>query len=409
MSKIERVELFHVEIPLDTPFYPAWIPGYPQTHVRTTLIRLTTDDGVTGIGAGAAFGKEREGLGKLVGGFLLGIDARDLATARQRLREVAYLGWRNWWIEAAFWDLLGKLEGKPVYKLLQDEERTVTRVDAYASSGELRPIDRRRAYLDEIRAMGMRAVKIRVNDPSRTLDKAILKDVRRELGDDFVLGVDANQGWPVRLFDASPPWTLDYATEYGKLCDDLGVAWLEEPLPMFDVDGMAELRRRIATPISGAELHTGWNDLRMLLEHECLDKYQPDSTFCGLTVAKRVMHACRERSLAFSPHTWTAGIGFLVNLHAFAAWATGDFIELPYEPPSWIPERWCGITPPVKVNRDGSVDVPQGPGLGIHLDPRGMRRFARRFFVATPLRVAVQTIREKGLRAALEMGRAKKS
>jgi D-galactarolactone cycloisomerase len=53
--KIDRIELFHVAIPLPKPFYPAWIPGYPQTENRFTLLRLTTDDGVQGLAAGVAF------------------------------------------------------------------------------------------------------------------------------------------------------------------------------------------------------------------------------------------------------------------------------------------------------------------------------------------------------------------
>ncbi len=61
--KIDRIELFHVSIPLGKPFHPAWIPGYPQTANRFTLARLTTNEGIQGIAAGVAFEREREGLG----------------------------------------------------------------------------------------------------------------------------------------------------------------------------------------------------------------------------------------------------------------------------------------------------------------------------------------------------------
>jgi D-galactarolactone cycloisomerase len=85
--KIRRIELYHVEIPLTATFYPAWIPGYPQTTNRFTLARLTTDDGVDGVASGAAFAREREGLGTLLGPYLLGVDPTDIPTVRQRLRE----------------------------------------------------------------------------------------------------------------------------------------------------------------------------------------------------------------------------------------------------------------------------------------------------------------------------------
>ena len=205
MGKVERIELFHVDVPLRAPFFPSWIPGYPQTHCRSTLIRLTTDDGLTGLAAGTAFSRERQGLGELIGGYLIGVEATDIETVRKRLREVSYLGWSNGWIENAFWDLKGKARGKPVYKLLQDEERTVLRAPVYASSGEVRPVGTRMPWLNTIRRMGIKAVKIRVKDPHKRDDLTILEDVRRELGDDFVVAVDANQGWPVSLFDATPP------------------------------------------------------------------------------------------------------------------------------------------------------------------------------------------------------------
>ena len=120
MSKIQRIELFHVDIPLKKPFYPSWILGYPQLHNRFTLVRLTTNDGIVGVSAGVAFETEREGLGKLIGPYLIGLDPTDIGMINQRLKEISYLGWRNSWIEPAFWDIRGKIEGKPVYQLLQE-------------------------------------------------------------------------------------------------------------------------------------------------------------------------------------------------------------------------------------------------------------------------------------------------
>ena len=407
MSKVERIELYHVSIPLDAPFRPSWIPGYPMTHNRFTLARIFTDDGLEGIAAGTAFAREREGLGDLIGGYLIGVDAMDMATVRQRLREASYLGWRNWWLENAFWDLRGKMEGKPVYKLLQETEQTVTRAPVYASSGELQPMNRRRTYLDEIQRMGIRAVKIRLKDPARRDDVTILRQVRDHLGDDFIVAVDANQGWPVSLFDPTPPWDLAYATEFGRACDALGIAWLEEPLDMHDWDGMAALREAVQTPIAGGELHGDWHELRALLERGCLDKYQPDATFSGLTTATKVMAECRRRGLQYSPHTWTNGIGLLVNLHAFAAWEQRDLLEYPLEPPGWTPQRRDGLIPAITVDPDGAIPVPQEPGLGIQLQKGWLKVFGKRFYVATPLRVAVKVIHEKGIRAAMELKKRK--
>ncbi len=408
MSRIERIELYHVNVPSPAAFYPSWIPGYPQTANKYTLIKLFTDDGLMGLAAGNAFAAERQGLGDLLGSFLLGMRADDIQAVRQRIREASYLGWRNSWLENAFWDLLGKIEGKPVYNLLQPEEQTVQTVKVYASSGELQPFAKRAKYLDDIRSKGISAMKLRVKDPAMQHDWEILRDVRREVGDDFYLGVDANQGWPVSLIDPSPIWDLSYALEFGKRCDEFGLNWLEEPLDMHDWEGMAKLRKEIQTPLAGGELHGAWHEILPLFEHESLDKYQPDSTFSGLSVARMVMDECRKRSLEYSPHTWTNGLGSMVNLHAFAAWGGGGYLEYPYEPPGVEPVSWAGVMPPLELNADGTLNVPQQPGLGIELDERLLSKYGKRFYVATPLRVAVKTIREKGLKTALQLKKKRK-
>jgi D-galactarolactone cycloisomerase len=406
-NRIERIELWHVNVPLPAPFWPAWIPGYPQTHVAQTVARFYAGDGLVGETGGPAFTTERRGLGELLGGFLLGMPADDMPSFRKRLREASYLGWRNWWLEAASWDLAGKMAGRPVYQLLQARPETVTRAHVYASSGSLLPLQERRQYLDEIRRMGIDAVKIRVKYPTLEEDLAMVRAVREHVGDSFTLGVDANQGWPVSLFRPNPDWDFERATAFAHRCDELGVAWLEEPLDMHDWHGMAELRRRVNTPIAGGELHGAWHELLPLFEHESLDKYQPDAMFSGLTVAKQVMDECRRRGLDFTPHTWSNGFNMVVNLHAFAAWERRKRIEYPYEPPGFLPAAREGIMPPIPVNPDGTIDVPQGPGLGLQLDEKLLRKFGRRFHVSSPLRVAVKTLREKGFRSARILKKAR--
>ena len=64
--KINAIELYHVSVPLKETFWPTWIPGYPQTHNRFTLIKIVTDEGIEGYSAGSAMGKERAGLGDLL-------------------------------------------------------------------------------------------------------------------------------------------------------------------------------------------------------------------------------------------------------------------------------------------------------------------------------------------------------
>jgi len=411
MPRIERIELFHVTVPLPAPFYPSWIPGYPQTESRFTLLKMTTKDGVEGWAAGNAFESERQGLGSLLGPYLIGMDPTDIPRVLQLLREASFLGWHNPWIEAACWDIKGKLEGVPVYRLLNPELcEAVPEARVYASSGSIKPVADRLEYLDTIREMGFSAVKLRVHDFDINDDIAIVEASRRHVGDAMVIGVDANQGWRVTLIDDAPLWDLERATAFAKACEDSAVRWLEEPLDMHAYDALAELRRRMKTlKIAGCELNVGWHEAKMFFEKESFDIFQPDATFCGgLATSKMVYETCMEKGLEFSPHTWTNGIGFIVNLHAFAAYPERVLLEYPFEPPGWIPEaRDAILDEPITVRGNGTVAVPQLPGLGVSIDAKKLRRYGTRFYKTSTLRLAVSTIRKKGLKTALELKRKK--
>lgn len=406
--KVDRIELFHVAIPLPKPFYPAWIPGYPQTVNRFTLVRVTTDDGVQGVAAGVAFEQEREGLGSLLGPYLIGLDPVDIPTVRQRIREASFLGWRNYWLEAAFWDIKGKVEGKPVWALLGGREGG--RVSVYASTGEVHPPARRAEEVLELCDMGFKAVKLRVHSFDPAEDVAQVEAVRRAVGDSVTLGVDANQGWRVALIDDAPLWTLERAVDFARACRDLGVAWIEEPLDMHAYDELADLCRHSDVPIAGGEMNGGWHEFKVMLEKGSYDIYQPDATMGGgIGDAARVMETCREGGLGYTPHTWTNGLGFLINLHVYAAGPRTDPIEYPLEPPGWVPEARDGLlVEPIQVSADGTVAVPDAPGLGIEIDEARLARYGEKYFEITSRGLAVKTIRDKGLFTALRLARKKR-
>ncbi len=411
--KIDRIELFHVAIPLGKAFYPAWIPGYPQTANRFTLARLTTDDGVQGLAAGVAFEREREGLGSLLGPYLIGLDPTDIETGRQRIREAGYLGWSNYWLEAAFWDVLGKVEGKPVWKLLAGGEGghgEIHRIPVYASTGEVHDPAQRAEEVLRLGEMGFKTVKLRVHSFDPSEDIAQIETVRKVVGDAMEIGVDANQGWRVALIDDAPLWDLRRATNFAAACADNNIAWLEEPLDMYAWDDLAELRRVSRVPIAGGELNGGWHEFKVMLEKGCFDIYQPDATFGGgIGDAKRVMDACRLRGLRFAPHTWTNGLGLIVNLQLYAAGARDHPLEYPYEPPGWAPQARDGLlTEPVIADADGTIAIPGRPGLGIEIDEEKLARYGEKFFDMTSRGIAVKTIREKGFFATLKLARKKR-
>ncbi|HOG08272.1 MAG TPA: enolase C-terminal domain-like protein, partial [Syntrophales bacterium] len=201
--KITEIELYHVHIPLKHTFWPTWIPGYPQTHNRFTLIRLVTDDGIEGWSAGTAMGEERQGLGDLLGGYIIGADPTDIDRIQSLLKQAGYLGWLNPWIEPACWDIMGKAQGKPVYELLGGEARAI---EAYCSFGELHEPARRVEEILSLMARGFKTFKLRAKAKTFAEDVQLIEEVRKGVGDGPTLGVDANQGWLVSIVDRIPAW-----------------------------------------------------------------------------------------------------------------------------------------------------------------------------------------------------------
>ena len=410
MSRITRIELYHVAYPLKTAFYPSWIPGYPQTENRFDLIRIITASGVEGWSAGPAMHGERKGFGEIIAPYMIGLDATDIPLVQQRLREMSYLGLRNYWIEPACWDIKGKLAGQPVYALLGAQGG---RLRLYASTGEIKSPQ---ARVEEVQARyeeGFRAVKLRVHDFDEKVDVAQIAAVAKAMGDKMTIAVDANQAWRVTAIADAPLWDLARAKRFADACADLGVAWIEEPLPMDAYEDLAELTRYSRVPIAGGELHTsGLPELKMMIERRCYRYFQPDAIFTGgIAQTLEVTRLCQQSGLKYTPHTWTNGIGFAVNLQMMAVGGDreGSFLEYPLNPPSWTVEARDAVLARPFHHERGELQLPATPGLGFEIDRRALRRYGKRVFATGELGVAWRTIREKGLRKALEIKKTRET
>lgn len=411
---VEKVELYHVRVPLAATFHPSWIPGFPQKQNRFDLLRVVDSDGLEGFSAGPAMGRERDGLGQLLGPYLIGEDATDLSLVRQRVREMGYLGWKNAWIEHAFWDLAGKRANKPAYQLLAPEldGKPVT-VKLYASTGEVKEPAARIAECEARLAEGFDTIKLRVHDFDEAKDIAQVVEVATAMQGKMKIGVDANQGWRVTAIGDAPLWDLPRAQRFAAACADVGVAWIEEPLPMDGYADLAALTTLSKVPIAGGELHTGGlAELSMMIEKRCYSIFQPDCCFSGgmadtLEVAKR----CKAAGLAFSPHTWTNGFGFAANLQVFAASGFADHksLEYPYNPPSWtVAARDGGLMKPFKHER-GTLTVPDKPGLGVDVDWGAVARYGKRVFAMDKARLVLFGLVDRGLSAARAIDTARRA
>jgi L-alanine-DL-glutamate epimerase-like enolase superfamily enzyme len=406
--KITQIDLWHASIPLERAFYPSWIPGFPQTENRFTLVRLRTDDGLEGWSAGAALSTERSGLGSLLGPYLLGERADDIASIRQRIREMGYLGMRIGWLEAACWDIVGKARNAPVWQLLGG--KPCESVELYASTGQVKRGAERVKELEQRLSEGFKAVKLRVHDDTLEQDVQQIRDARKGIGDAAVLGVDANQAWRVAVVANAPKWSFERAHAFCSEAAQLGFAWVEEPLAMDDYDGLAKLRASTDIELAGGELNNqGLPEFGVMLEKGCYDWYQPDATFTGgIAETWQIIQKVKEHGDKYTPHTWTNGIGFAINLQLFGAspWRDETRLEYPLDAP-WVPEVRDGLLKEPWLHQRGRLRLPTAPGLGFEIDPRALRRHAKHFFTATRLRVAVSTVLDKGVSTALEAGRTR--
>jgi D-galactarolactone cycloisomerase len=373
------------------------------------LIRVVTDDGVEGFSAGPAMGRERAGLGELLGPYLIGEDATDIDLIQQRIREIGYLGWRNAWVEPAFWDIKGKLAGKPVCELLGGRPCNVR---LYASTGEVKSPAARIEEAEARYTEGFRTIKVRVHDHDEMADIRQVREVAAAIGYKMKIGVDANQGWRVTIVGDAPIWSLGRAKRFADRCADAGIAWLEEPLPMDAYEDLAALTAYSQVPIAGGELHSmGLPELKMMIERRCYDIFQPDALFTGgIAQTIEIARICRKSGLIYTPHTWTNGIGFAVNLQLMAAsgFAGEKELEYPYNPPGWTVEARDGLLEEPFSHDRGTLRVPEQPGLGFTIDAKALKKYGKRFFVMNRRRLVWYSIRTRGFRVSMEINRTRK-
>lgn len=361
--KIRAIELTRYALPLDPPFEAAWDP-VPRDRSEITIVRVQTDEGLVGIGSGDTMdGFERyEHL-------FVGEDPLDLDRHVSVLETIAFHAGRYWPLEAALWDLAGRAAGKPVAALLSGHGLWQERLPVYASSGSrLERGERLEAALAR-REEGFPAAKLRVEATHLAADLETVAAVREAVGDSLELMVDLNQGWRMPG-DLTAPLELAAVKKLADQLEELDVLWLEEPLPAHDADGLAKLRSAVGIRIAGGEMTRSFPELQRYLDAGALDVYQPDAVLAvGLKHAVELARRVHAEGLWFTPHTWTNGIGLLANLHVSAAVGARPFVEFPYDPPGWTPERrdWM-LAEPIRADADGCVALPNRPGLGFELD-----------------------------------------
>ncbi len=366
--RITAIRLQRLTLPLDPPFYAAWDP-VPRRTFDATIVRVETDAGLTGIGSG-------DTMAGFDDYFRLFVGRDPLAVARhaRTLETVSFHGGRFWPFEAALWDLLGQACGVPVATLLGG---SASAIPAYASWGELRDPGRRAEDAHALVEEGFRAVKVRIARGRLDEGIAVVAAIRAAVGDALEIMVDLNQWWRMAGDIAPRNGPVDARRVIERLRSH-GVVWIEEPLPGEDLRGMRTLRDQTGVRVGGGEMARTFEELRLALEEDALDVFQPDVVLAlGISGARTLAELALRRNRWFTPHTWTNGIGLLANLHVCAGVGGGPFLEFPYDPPGWTPDRRdFMLDTPLGLSGDGVVRVPDAPGLGVVLDEEAVEFYA---------------------------------
>ncbi len=363
--KITAIDVSHHRLALDPPFHASW-DTRPRENFDATIVRVTTDEGLTGIGSGDAMvgfaGHEH---------LFLGEDPMCLERHFRVLDNIAFHYGRCWPLDLALWDLAGKITGQPVWKLLGGRN---DRVPAYASSGTLRGPDALADAAEAYIARGFRALKIRFHRGDWRDDIAALAAVRARIGGRLTLMVDCNQGWRMP-WDTAPPWTLKDALAVARELERLDVYWMEEPLHRGDREGMRRLREATDVRIAAGEMTRELYEFRDLIVDGAIDIVQPDAALVGgITGLRRVAVMAEEHGIVFTPHTWTNGLGVIANAHLTAGLGCAPFIEFPFDPPEWsLDRRDFFLEMPVDVDANGDLVLSEMPGLGVSLDEEQLK------------------------------------
>jgi L-alanine-DL-glutamate epimerase-like enolase superfamily enzyme len=354
---------------LDPPFAAAWDP-VPRTEVRSTLVVVRTDEGVTGYASGGDGLPDRALLERL----LVGTDPLRTEAVREVCETVDFHGGRPWAVEVACWDIAGKVAGLPLWRLLGGRSE---RLVAYVSTGERLEVDERVERCTALAAAGARAFKLRFSSSDWRADLAVVAAVRQAVGTGVDLMVDVNQGWRMPG-DRTPRWDVPTAIACARALEPFDVYWLEEPLRSDDVDGYRALRGATAIRLAGGEMVRGAAEARDLVVRGGIDVLQADVVLAGgISGCRRLAGLADLHGRTWSPHTWSSGgLGFVANLHAACAFSTCPVVEVPYDPPAWSSERRDFLLPaPVEIAPDGTIAPPAGPGLGAEPDLEALERF----------------------------------
>ncbi len=267
-------------------------------------------------------------------------------------------------IDMAIWDIMGKATGKPVHKLLGGSY--TDRVRAYASA--LMPenvIDVKR-MVETYAAVGFTAIKFGWGPLGYDVhnDLKLIRTARKNAPPNMDI-----------MIDIGKRYKLKQAMYIARALEDLNIYWLEEPLPAEDYAGYRKLTEFTTVRIATGEEESGRLAFARLMNESHVDIIQPDLSRCGgLTEAKKIAAMASDYNITLVPHAFKTGVLVAASIQFIASQPGIPFLEFSVTESAIRKEL---LTEPF-VQKDGFVEVPQGPGLGIELNPDVIKKFGHK-------------------------------
>ncbi len=370
--RITDIRTHVLSTPLEEPF--AFSMGWVRQR-STMIVEVCTDTGVTGWGESLCHGLQPPQIAQTIvqaalKPLLIGQDPADVDVLWERMYNLTRpFGMKGAVpnaisaIDIALWDCLGREAGKPVHKLLGGAWRT--RVQPYATGfyrveGKSYPEDavaEARRHL----AKGFTAMKLKTGF-------GVEEDIR------YILGVREGIGdGPKLMIDANHAYNVGAARRILKAIEGADIHWFEEPISPEDIEGYKELKSLTSIYLAAGENEFTKIGFRDWISRRALDILQPDLCSAGgFTECRKISALAQAWHTPIIPHVWASGIGLAASLQFIATLPPAPLALKPIEPlleydQSLHPFRQDLIHGAINL-RDGMVDIPQGPGLGVEIN-----------------------------------------
>jgi L-alanine-DL-glutamate epimerase-like enolase superfamily enzyme len=389
--RITDVRTIAVEVNLKQTVFDA---NYTMATKPALLVEVVTDEGLVGLGEAAHFGGPMASTAQVIEHelkpYLIGENPNDIERLWERMHRRAYKHARGGiviaaisGIDIALWDLRGKMANMPVWRLLGGYRK---RVPAYATGGfyaEGKGVRELVAEMESYVKAGFRAVKMKVGrnsnielsalrasnergvaEVSLATDIERVAAVRKAIGPDIRLAVDANGAWDVAT-----------AVKMGRAMEPFDIYWYEEPVWPDDVDGSREVAEKTSIAIAGYETCSyGIVDFARYISARAVHFVQPDVAWAGgLTESLKIAHLAQAANLPIAPHIHGSAVAVAAGLHLLGAVRNGSMAETVFPAHELMTE--LVLEPLALDSATGEIELSERPGLGIELNSKTVKRF----------------------------------